>query len=197
MDRSDHVAARSKIVPRDRIHQSYSSVFNQVMYIPKVDKSRVNLLIDIALPLTGVGDRSFYWETLHPRCHHVLHLTGEPILLVREQFAPSSSETTATKCAIPSSRSSDAASDSTPNTFLESESSDLVAELVSETAIVRVEYSGVPRYPNTCPDGYSILGRRCISLTEGDRRECSEGEEVLAVETKEEMDRVESILGMR
>ena len=72
-----------------------------------------------------------------------------------------------------------------------------MAELVSETAIVRVEYSGVPRYPNTCPDGYSILGRRCISLTEGDRRECSEGEEVLAVETKEEMDRVESILGMR
>ena len=164
MDRSDHVAARSKIVPRGRIHPTYSSVFNQVMYIPKVDKSRVNLLIDIALPLTGVGDRSFYWETLHPRCHLALHVAGEPILLVREQFVPSpEAAATATKCAIPSSSSSDAASDSTPNTFLESESSDLVAELVSETAVVRVEYSGVPRYPNTCPDGYSILGRRCIS----------------------------------
>ena len=160
---------------------------------------------DTALPHLGVGDRSFYWETLHPSCHHVLHVAGGPILLVREQFALTSSEAaaaSATKCAVPSSSSSDTAyadvaSESPLNTVLESESSDLVVELVSETAMVRAEYTGVPRYPKTCPDGYSILGRRCVSLTEGDRQDCLEGEEVLVVETAEEMDRVEGILGMR
>ena len=81
-------------------------------------------------------------------------------------------------------------------TVLESESNQLMVELVSEAAAVQVEYSGVPRYP-TCPDGYIKLGRRCIALTDGAGQECPEGEEVLALETEAEMDQVESILGTR
>ena len=42
------------------------------------------------LPHPDVGDHGVYWETLHPSCHHVLHISGEPTLLVREQFAVSS-----------------------------------------------------------------------------------------------------------
>ena len=148
-----------------------------------------------SLPESGVGDHGIYWETLHPSCHHVLHISGEPILVVREQF---SADTTSTDCAIPSSSSSNAkaASELTSNTILESESSSLVVELMSQAATVRVEYSGVPRYPE-CPDGYSILGRRCVALTDRAGQECPEGEEVLAVETEAEMDQVESLLGMR
>lgn len=109
----------------------------------------------------------------------------------------------ATSCAVPRSSTvaadAEAASELTPTTVLESESSHLMVELVSEEAAavaVRVEYSGVPRYP-TCPDGYILLGRRCVALTDGARQECPRGEEVLAVETEAEMDKVESILGMR
>ena len=144
--------------------------------------------------------------------------------MVREQFAvsseaaasafaapaaPAAAAATATSatCAVPSSitigadAAGDAASELTPTTVLESESNRVTVELVSGEAAtvrrVRVEYSGVARFPS-CPDGYSMLGRRCVSLTgSGARQECPEGEEVLAVETEAEMDRVESILGMR
>ena len=122
--------------------------------------------------------------------------------MVREQFAMSSeaAAATSTTCAVPSNitigADTDAASELTPTTALESESNHVMVELVNEAATVRVDYSGVPRFPS-CPDGYSILGRRCVSLTGGGRQECPEGEEVLAVETEEEMDQLESILGMR